>query len=105
MIRIGTALGAALALGIGSAQASLSEDCAFNGIPLYGKVKVVDSFSDVQVQRVESAADLRVQFVDNFADDCGEWELVESFPDFTIEYVDSFPDVTIEEVSAFPGMD
>ena len=39
-----------------------------------------------------------------FANDCGEWEKVESFGDFKIELVNSFPDLKIKEVDAFPGM-
>lgn len=39
----------------------------------------------------------------SFADECGEWEIVDSFPDFTVEIVDAFEDFEIE-YSAFPGI-
>ena len=58
------------------------KSCSINGIKLAGKVKVVKSFPD----------------------DCGEWQFVESFPDFTIKYVDSFPDFTIRMTDSFPGV-
>lgn len=98
-------LSGALALMVGTAQAGdISEDCAWGGIRLAGKVKVVDSFPDIKVKKVTSFPDLNVKFVTSFADDCGEWEIVDSFPDFTIQYVDSFPDIEIEEVTSFPGL-
>lgn len=78
--------------------------CSLNGIPLYGKVQIVNSFPDLKVQNVTSFPDLKVQWVESFPDQCGKWQEVHSFPDFTIQYVDSFPDLTIEEVSSFPGL-
>jgi hypothetical protein len=81
-----------------------SASCSVNGIALYGKVQVVDSFPDLKVKTVTSFPDLKVQWVDSFADRCGEWQEVSSFPDFTIQYVDSFPDLEIENVTSFPGV-
>lgn len=82
---------------------SVDESCRFEGHPLWGKVKVVDSFPDVKVKVVESFPDLRVKHVDAFPDDCGEWKMVDSFPDVKVQFVDSFPDVKIEFVDSFPG--
>jgi hypothetical protein len=79
------------------------ENCSFNGFPLYGKVKFVDSFPDIKVQIVESFPDLKVKLVDSFPDDCGKWQVVESFPDVKIKIVDSFPDIKIKFVESFPG--
>lgn len=73
-------------------------------VTLKGKVQVVSSFADVKVQVVSSFPDLKVQTVTSFPDDCGKWQFVDSFPDFTITYVDSFPDVTIQMVESFPGL-
>lgn len=70
---------------------------------LYGTIRVVESFADCKVQVVSSFPDLRVQLVDRFADEPGEWQRVESFPDYTVTFVESFPDVTIEYVDSFPG--
>jgi len=79
-------------------------DCHFQEIPLWGKVEVVDSFPDIKVKAVASFPDLKVEIVDSFPDKCGQWQWVESFPDFTIQFVDSFPDLTIQYVDSFPGV-
>lgn len=78
--------------------------CTYNGIPLKGKVKVVTSFADIKVKVVTSFPDIKVKTVNAFPDHCGEWQFVESFPDFTIQYVESFPDVQVQFVTSFPGM-
>ena len=79
------------------------ETCTFNGFPLYGKVKIVESFPDIKVQIVDSFPDLKVRLVNSFPDDCGKWQIVESFPDVKIKIVDSFPDIKIKFVESFPG--
>ena len=79
-------------------------DCKCNGVPLYGKVKIVNSFPDFKVKIVDSFPDLKVKLVDSFPDSCGKWKIVDSFPDFTVQFVDSFPDFTIKMVESFPGM-
>ena len=78
--------------------------CSMKGIELAGKVKVVKNFADFKVKVVSSFPDIEVKKVSNFPDDCGEWQFVDSFPDFTIQYVDSFPDFTIRMVDHFPGV-
>ena len=79
------------------------ENCTFNGFPLYGKVKIVESFPDIKVQIVDSFPDLKVELVNSFPDDCGKWQIVESFPDIKVQIVDSFPDIKIKFVESFPG--
>ena len=79
-------------------------NCTYKGVPLYGKVKIVTAFPDIKVKVVGALADLSVKKVDAFADSCGEWKIVDSFPDFKIQLVDAFPDVTITWVNAFPGV-
>ncbi|MGD1903461.1 MAG: hypothetical protein ACFB9N_14605 [Geitlerinemataceae cyanobacterium] len=81
-----------------------ASSCQFNGINLYGDVRVVSSFPDITVKKVTSFPDLNVQWVSSFPDSCGKWKEVSSSADFTIQYVDSFPDIEIEEVSSFPGV-
>jgi hypothetical protein len=77
-------------------------DCTFKGIPLFGEVQyVTGGFPDVRV-RVTPFPDLRVR-EGSFADSCGEWEIVDNFPDFTVEIVTSFEDFGIE-YSPFPGI-
>jgi len=79
-------------------------DCKCKGIPLYGKVKFVNSFPDFKVKIVDSFPDLKVKIVDAFLDACGKWKIVDAFPDFTVQIVESFPDFTIKMVESFPGM-
>ncbi len=89
---------------VAAAAGAVGKDCTFNGIPLHGKVKVVEAFADVEVKVVTAFPDLKVKVVDAFPDRCGEWKFVESFPDFTIKYVDAFADVEVRHVEAFPGV-
>ncbi len=72
--------------------------------PLYGKVKIVESFPDVKVQIVNSFPDVEVKLVDSFADECGKVKLVENFPDVKVQIVNSFPDVKVKIVESFPGV-
>ena len=83
---------------------NIGEDCTYEGIRLFGRVQVVTGFADINVQKKDALADLDVRFVSAFANACGEWQLVDSFPDFTVRFVDSFPDITIKEVHAFAGV-
>lgn len=88
-----------------AAQAGgVAADCTYNGIPLYGNVKIVDHFPDVKVQAVSRFADLRVKTVDGYANSCGRWKIVDSFPDFTVQFVEHFPDITIQIVEIYPGL-
>ena len=89
---------APVSMGTGNIQ-----DCSFRGIKLAGKVKVVDSFPDIRIKAVSRFPDLKVQKVKSFADDCGEWQMVDSFPDFKVQFVDSFPDIEVAWVDSFPG--
>ena len=82
----------------------ISQSCTYNGVPLYGRVKVVNSFPDFKVKRVTSYADLKVKEVTSFANSCGRWQFVDSFPDFTIKYVDSFEDFKIKFVNSSEGL-
>ncbi len=82
----------------------IGDDCKFKDIPLYGKVKFVESFADIKIQFVESFPDIKVKFVESFPNDCGKWQVVESFPDFTVQVVTSFPDLKVKTVDSFPGM-
>lgn len=72
---------------------------------LYGKIKIVDSFPDVKVQKVDAFEDIKVRWVDAFADKPGKWQKVDAFPDYKVQFVDAFPDYKIREVDSFPGCD
>lgn len=86
--------------------------CYVYGKLLAGKVQVVttglgratDRVPTYKVKVVTSFPNLKVKAVSSFPRKCGEWQLVDSFPDFKIRYVDSFPDFTIKVVSSFPGL-
>ncbi len=90
----------------GSAMAGkIGSSCRFQGVPLYGRVKVIESGrADFKVKIVNSFADLHVKDVSSFPNSCGLWKYVNSSPDFTVKFVDSFPDFTIREVRSFPGV-
>ncbi|MGE8668098.1 MAG: hypothetical protein ACN6PM_10245 [Achromobacter mucicolens] len=79
-------------------------NCTYKGIPLYGKVKIVSSFPDIEVKVANAFPDLRVQKVSSFPDRCGRWQIVDNFPDFTVRLVDSFGDLSIKWVDHFPGV-
>lgn len=87
----------------GTAHAEVNPDCTLRGTALHGKVQVVPRFATFKVQVVSSFPDLKVERVARFSDRCGQWQFVDSFPDFTIQYVKSFPDLTIQFVPRFPG--
>lgn len=82
---------------------TVGSDCYYKGRYLSGRVKVVDSFPDFEVKRVESFPDIRIKQT-NLPSNCGEWEMVENFPDFTVKFVENFPDFTIQFVENFPGL-
>ncbi|MCQ2331414.1 MAG: hypothetical protein MJZ55_05430 [Paludibacteraceae bacterium] len=72
--------------------------------PLYGTIKIVESFPDLTVKLVESFPDLEVKLVESFPDQCGKIKIVESFPDVKIKIVESFPDLEVKIVDSFPGL-
>ena len=82
----------------------ISSDGYFNGIRLWGKVRVVDAFPDIKVQVVDAFPDLKVQRVTAFPDSLGKWQFVTYGEDFKIKFVDAFPDIKIKFVDAFPGL-
>ncbi len=80
------------------------ENCTCKGIPLYGKVKVMDnSFADFDVRITNGFPDLDVEVVKAFPNECGKWEFVEAFADFSVRFVEGFEDFTIRFVEGFPG--
>ncbi len=42
--------------------------------------------------------------VDAFTDQCGEWQQVDSFPEFAVEIVPAFGDMRIQYVDSFPDL-
>lgn len=82
----------------------ITENCHWKGLPLYGKIKFVETFPDVKIKFVETFPDIRVKFVTSFPNKCGEWQVVESFPDLKVQVVESFPDIKVKIVESFPGV-
>jgi len=78
--------------------------CTYQGIPLKGKVQLVDSGEDFSIEYVSYDADLKVKFVDWGAKNCGEWEIVDYGADFKVKVVDKNADLRIERVQFSPGM-
>lgn len=72
--------------------------------PLYGKVKIVDSFEDLKVKIVDSFEDVDVRIVDSFEDKCGKVKIVNSFEDVKVKIVDSFEDIKVKLVDSFEGV-
>jgi hypothetical protein len=78
--------------------------CAKNGIcSLHGRVQIVNGGATYTIKIVKTAADLRVQKVKNLADVPGQWQFVESGPDFTVQIVDTGGDFTVQYVDMVPG--
>lgn len=80
------------------------DGCSYKGIPLHGKVRVVDALADFRVRQVDALADLKVEKVTAFASKCGQWLFVDALEDFTVEFVDALEDFSIEYVHTFPGL-
>ncbi len=72
---------------------------------VYGKIKFVDHFADYEVKFVEHHPDLKVKYVDNFADEAGEWEVVQFHEDYRIKPVEHHEDFKVKVVEHFPGCD
>jgi len=62
------------------------------------------SNADISVQIVNSFPDLKVQFVSNNANDCGEWQIVDSNENLKVYISESFADLKIMPISNFPGI-
>ncbi|KAB1159592.1 hypothetical protein F7018_04595 [Tenacibaculum aiptasiae] len=82
------------------------DSCTFEDKKLYGKIKLVENAidADVKVKIVNAFPDLRVQFVENFANKCGEWQIVENNEDLKVYITENFPDIKIQPVTSFPGL-
>ncbi|MDD4848938.1 MAG: hypothetical protein PHR53_09300 [Bacteroidales bacterium] len=80
------------------------ENCTFRGIPLYGRVQVVEYGEDFKVRVVVYGEDIRIEKVSSHPNDCGEWEFVDTFPDFKIRFVEHDEDLKIIFVNTFPGI-
>ncbi len=80
------------------------ENCTCKGIPLYGKVEVVNIGADFKVEVVDISPDLKVEKVDISPNKCGKWEFVTTGADFKVEFVSISGDFKIEYVTISPGI-
>jgi hypothetical protein len=78
--------------------------CSYQGKPLYGRVKFVESLQDIKVKVVTTLPDLRVKMVTHPTTRCGEWEIVEFLPDLKVQFVETLPDLEIKFVEDNPGV-
>jgi hypothetical protein len=72
--------------------------------------KVGDKFSPrvwsglpYKSKQIIFAPDIEVKQVSALPSKCGEWQLVDSHPDFTIKFVTEFPDISIKLINDFPN--
>lgn len=72
-------------------------------IPLKGDYKVVSAFADYKVKVVESFADVEIEKTIEKPWKNNQWREVRSHEDFTIMFVESFPDFTIKWKRDFSG--
>lgn len=96
---------------VGLSQGAVNADeaqppisCTKSGVcELHGKVKFVTAFPKYKIKIVNAFPDIKVKKVNAFPNHGGEWQVVDAFPDFTVQVVDAFPDFTVQYVNAFPG--
>ena len=91
------------------AEKSISEpidrdDCTCKGIPLHGKIKIVNCCADFKVEIVNCCADIDVEVVNCCGDRCGQWQFVNSGEDFTIEIVNCCGDFKARFVNCCAGI-
>jgi len=79
------------------------KNCQLNGIPLYGKVKVVTEYADFKVKIVKDYPDYKIKVVTEYANNCGYWQFTNDYPDFTVQFVNDYPDFTIQYVTEYPS--
>lgn len=78
--------------------------CSYQGKPLYGRVRFVESLQDIKVKVVTTSPDLRVKMVTSSTNRCGEWEIVDFLPDLKVQFVETLPDIEIQFVENNPGV-
>lgn len=76
----------------------------FNQSYLRGRVQIVEFGYDYKVRIVTSFPDLYVKQVYRSPSRHGEWQFVDSFPDFKVKFVSFGEDFCIQFVDSFPGL-
>jgi len=78
--------------------------CFFEGIAMYGRVRVVSAGARFKIRLLGTNAALQVKTVKHQPVSCGEWQFVSSKPNFTVQIVRSGEDFTISLGSDHPGV-
>lgn len=78
-----------------SASPESGKGCSYDGIAMYGRVRVVSAGARFKIRIVRSNAMLQVKSVARQPANCGEWQFVSSKPNFTVQIVLSGEDFTI----------
>lgn len=78
--------------------------CSFNGVPMFGRVKVVSVGARFKIRIVGGKAALRVKGVPKLAKKCGEWQFVSATPAFTVQIVRAGEDFTVSLGTGHPGV-
>lgn len=75
---------------------TLSKNCTFNDVKIYGRVRVVEYGADFKVKIVDRDEYLSVKLVTTESpNDCGYWQMVNSSENFTVQFVEYGEDFTI----------
>lgn len=69
--------------------------CALNGVPMYGRVKVVSVGAQFQIRLVKTNATLNVKVVKARPQACGEWQFVSTGALFSVQVVRAGGDFTV----------
>ncbi len=86
------------------AENPIDDDCTFNGIPLYGKVKIVDIGETFKVRIVDIGEDIKICESNFNETTCGNWQFVTIGEDFSIRFVTIGEDFTIRFVNLGNGV-
>ena len=87
-----------------TADKPVNDDCTCKEIPLFGRVRVVSSYADFKVEVVTAFEDIKIDTTKTITNKCGQWQIVNDFPDFTVQFVNAFPDFKVRFVTAFEGL-
>ncbi len=87
------------------AENPISDSCTFNGVPLYGKVKIVDIGETFKVRVVDIGEDIKIRESNFNETTCGVWQFVTIGEDFSIRFVTIGEDFTIRFVNLDNGVE
>jgi hypothetical protein len=84
---------------------AVPENCMIKGKSMNARVRILSNNADFKVRLIhpDEREDLTVRFITNTrgSTECGQWELVNSREDFTVEFVKDNEDFTIRVIEGF----